>query len=153
MPSEIAIRPVAESDHEGWLPLWHGYNAFYGRSGDTALSEAVTATTWARFFDEREPVHGLVAERDGRLVGFAHYVFHRNTIMIAPTCYLQDLFTAPACRGCGIARRLTERFYAEARAAGAHSVYWHTHETNAAAMALYDKLATNTRFFVYRASL
>lgn len=153
MPSEIAIRPVSESDLEGWLPLWQGYNAFYGRSGDTALPEAVTAATWARFFDEREPVHGLVAELEGALVGLAHYLFHRNTIMIAPTCYLQDLFTAPACRGRGVARRLMEGFYAQARAAGAHSVYWHTHETNAAARALYDKLATNTHFFVYRASL
>ena len=49
--------------------------------------------TWLRFFDAYEPVHALVAESDGRLVGLAHYLFHRSTTAIEPVCYLQDLFT------------------------------------------------------------
>ena len=36
MPVSVAIRDIAPSDHEQWLPLWDGYNAFYGRSGPTA---------------------------------------------------------------------------------------------------------------------
>ncbi|MGG6494676.1 UNVERIFIED_CONTAM: GNAT family N-acetyltransferase, partial [Bacteroidetes bacterium 56_B9] len=30
------VRPILPSDHARWLPLWDGYNAFYGRSGATA---------------------------------------------------------------------------------------------------------------------
>ena len=42
MSSELIIRAVARHDHEQWLPLWDGYNAFYGRSGPTALDPEVT---------------------------------------------------------------------------------------------------------------
>ncbi|HLL09930.1 MAG TPA: GNAT family N-acetyltransferase, partial [Rubrivivax sp.] len=32
------VRRVQQGDFAGWLPLWNGYNAFYGRHGDTALA-------------------------------------------------------------------------------------------------------------------
>ena len=32
--------------------MWDGYNAFYGRSGPTALSPEITAMTWARKDEE-----------------------------------------------------------------------------------------------------
>jgi GNAT superfamily N-acetyltransferase len=106
--------------------------------------------TWSRFFDVYEPVHALVAEKDGQLLGLAHYLFHRSTIQIGPTCYLQDLFTAEAARGKGIGRALIEAVYVRAREAGCPRVYWQTHETNSPAMKLYDKVAERSGFIVYR---
>src|SRR6266851_5121823 len=106
MSNEISIRFVTPQDYERWLPLWDGYNAFYGRSGATALSPEITAMTWARFFDAYEPVHGLVAESGGELLGLTHYLFHRSTTAIEPACYLQDLFTGEAARGKGVGRAL-----------------------------------------------
>ena len=151
--SEILIRPIASSDYEPWRPLWDGYNAFYGRSGATALPEEITRTTWSRFFDENEPVHALVAERDGQLVGIAHYLLHRSMIAIEPTCYMQDLFTSPGARGQGVGRKLIEAVCERARAAGSGRVYWHTHESNATAMRLYDTVAEKSGFVVYRVNL
>lgn len=150
MPSSVRVRPIAVSDYTAWRPLWDGYNAFYGRVGATALAEAITQTTWQRFFDAYEPLHALVAEHDGELLGLAHWLFHRSTIQIAPTCYLQDLFTAPAARGFGVGRALIDAVYAAARAAGVPRVYWQTHETNATAMALYERVAERSGFVVYR---
>ncbi len=150
MDSSIAIRPIERADYPRWLPLWDGYNAFYGRSGPTALAPEITQATWSRFFDEAEPVHALVAERGAELVGIAHYLFHRSTTLLAPTCYLQDLFTAPAARGQGVGRALIEAVYARARDAGSARVYWQTHETNATARALYDQVAAWYGFIVYR---
>ena len=147
------IRSVTRDDHDQWLPLWDGYNAFYGRVGDTALDPAVTAMTWARVFDAYEPVHALVAEQDGRLLGLTHYLFHRSTTAIAPVCYLQDLFTTAEARGKGVGRALIEAVYDAARAAGASRVYWQTHETNATAMKLYDQVAEKSGFLVYRKPL
>jgi hypothetical protein len=92
----LTIRPVTKQDYDQWLPLWDGYKAFYGRSGPTALAPEITRMTWARFFDAYEPVHALVAESEGRLLGLTHYLFHRSTTAIEPSCYLQDLFTAEA---------------------------------------------------------
>jgi GNAT superfamily N-acetyltransferase len=150
MSDDLSIRPVSRLDYDQWLPLWDGYNAFYGRSGATALSPEITAMTWARFFDAYEPVRGLVAESGGQLLGLTHYLFHRSTTAIEPTCYLQDLFTAEAARGKGVGRALINRVYEQARLAGSQRVYWQTHETNLTAMQLYDKVAERSGFVVYR---
>ncbi|WP_198115147.1 GNAT family N-acetyltransferase [Massilia rhizosphaerae] len=149
MSSQLTIRPLASSDYDGWRPLWDGYNAFYQRSGPTALPEPITQATWHRFLDPAEPVHALVAEQSGRIVGLAHYLFHRSTTRLHDVCYLQDLFTAPGLRGHGIGRRLIEGVYAAARDAGSSRVYWHTQTGNAAGRALYDKVAKHLGFIVY----
>lgn len=102
----ILVRPVERMDREAWFPLWAGYNAFYGRTGPTALPAEITRVTWDRFLAADEPVHALVAERAGELIGLAHYLFHRSTITVEPTCYLKDLFTDEAARGAGVGRAL-----------------------------------------------
>ena len=106
--------------------------------------------TWQRFFDAYEPMHVLVAEQGGRLVGLVHYLLHRTTITITPNIYLQDLFTVPEVRGQGVGRALIEAVYGRARATGVKRVYWHTQEFNAPARSLYDTLARRTSFIVYR---
>lgn len=149
MAPQVVVRPIREDDFAAWLPLWNGYNAFYGRAGDTALPEEITRTTWQRFFDPREPVFALVAESDGQLVGLTHYLYHRSTTRLELTCYLQDLFTQESARGRGVGRRLIEGVYQAAKAAGIRRVYWQTHETNAAGRLLYDKVAKHVGFIVY----
>lgn len=154
MTSTFAVRPLRPDDRAGWAPLWDGYNAFYGRSGATALDPAVTETTWARFFDPAEPVFALVAaDQDGALIGLVHYLYHRSTTAIALTCYLQDLYTAEGARGRGVGRALIEEVYAAAKLAGAPRVYWLTHQTNARARALYDQVAEHGGFLVYAKAL
>ncbi|TIV67320.1 MAG: GNAT family N-acetyltransferase [Mesorhizobium sp.] len=150
MPGQLTVRSVSRQDHEQWLPLWDGYNAFYGRSGETALAGEITQMTWSRFFDAYEPVHALVAERDGKLLGLVHYLYHRSTTAIGPNCYLQDLFTSQAVRGQGVGRALIEGVCERTKAAGSGRVYWLTHETNHTAMQLYDKIGERSGFVVYR---
>ena len=145
----MIIRPVDRNDYEAWRPLWDGYNAFYGRAGETALPENITRQTWARFLDEREPVDALVAELDGKIVGLAHTIIHRSTTRLADVCYLQDLFTAPEARGQGVARALIDAAKQVAAAAGCNRLYWQTHQTNQTARALYDKVAEHQGFIVY----
>ena len=117
------------------------------------LAPEITQTTWQRFFDDTEPVHALVAERDGQLLGLVHYLFHRSTSAINLTCYLQDLYTIEAARGQSVGRSLINAVYDEAKKAGSPRVYWQTHETNHTAMQLYDKVAENSGFVVYRKML
>lgn len=150
MNDPISIRPVMKDDFPRWKPLWDGYNAFYGRVGQTALPLEITQMTWSRFFDADEPMHALVAEGSGTLLGLAHFLFHRSTIQIAPTCYLQDLFTVEDARGRGIGRTLINAVYERALVAGSPRVYWQTHETNRVAMQLYDRVAEKSGFVVYR---
>ena len=151
--TDTLVRPIARDDYAAWRPLWDGYNAFYKRSGPTALPEEITAATWSRFFDAYEPVFALVAEQGGTLVGLVHFLYHRSTTQLAPVCYLQDLFTAESVRGGGVGRALIEGVYERARAAGIKRVYWQTHETNATAMRLYDRVADKSGFLVYTKNL
>ncbi len=59
MITNLIIRPLELRDYIQWIPLWLGYNAFYGRFGSTALDPEITRITWDRFFDESEPVHAF----------------------------------------------------------------------------------------------
>lgn len=142
-------RPIRREDYPQWRPLWEGYNAFYGRSGPTALDERVTAQTWQRFFDAAEAMHAHVAELDGSIVGIVHFLFHRSTSRLVDVCYLQDLFTAEACRGQGVGRALIQSVLGAAKEAGSSRVYWTTQTTNVAGRALYDKMAEHRGFIVY----
>ncbi|MGC7402619.1 N-acetyltransferase family protein [Pandoraea pneumonica] len=153
MSESLVVRDVVPSDFEAWLPLWNGYNEFYGRVGATALPKEITEITWKRFFDGYEPMHAMVAELDGQILGLVHFLYHRHTTMAGPICYLQDLFTVQAARGKGVGRALIEAVYAEAKKAGSERVYWQTHETNETAMRLYDQVATKSGFVVYRKAL
>lgn len=149
MSEQISTHPIRIEDYDQWRRLWEGYNAFYGRSGETALPDQITATTWARFHDPNEPVHASVAEIDGRIVGLVHYLFHRSTTRLNSVCYLQDLFTEPSVRGKGVGRRLIQLVYENARSAGSSRVYWQTQTTNQAGRMLYDKVAEHVGFIVY----
>ncbi|MEK6424584.1 MAG: GNAT family N-acetyltransferase [Burkholderia gladioli] len=153
MRASPTIRYATPDDFAAWLPLWDGYNAFYGRSGDTALPREITELTWRRFFDGYEPMHAMVAELDGAIVGLVHFLYHRHTTMAGPICYLQDLFTLDSVRGKGIGRALIEAVYVQAKKDGAERVYWQTQETNVTAMKLYDQVANKSGFLVYRHAL
>ncbi|HMO58871.1 MAG TPA: GNAT family N-acetyltransferase [Roseiflexaceae bacterium] len=148
MPAD-AIRLLVPHDYTAWEPLWQGYQTFY----HVDLGPEVTSLTWQRFHDPAEPMFALGAFDGETLVGFSHYLFHRTCWAIGPTCYLQDLFTAPAARGQGVGRALIEAVAAAARTAGAARLYWLTHESNTTAMRLYDRVAVRSGFVQYRHNL
>ena len=151
MTSDVIVRAAAVSDFDEWLRLWDGYNEFYGRVGDARLPQALTEMTWARFFDENEPMYALVAEADGAVIGMTHYLFHRSTTSFAPVCYLQDLFTSPDARRNGVGTRLIGAVLRKAKEAGSLRLYWQTHEDNETARRLYDKIGERSGFLIYRA--
>lgn len=142
----MRIRTAERRDFDQWLPLWKAYQAFY----KVDIADAVTALTWSRFHDPAEPMHCAVAEIDGKLVGLVHYLFHRSCWTRGDYCYLQDLFTAPERRGSGVGRALIEHVCARAAELGAARVWWLTHESNAQAMLLYDRVAERSGFVQYR---
>jgi GNAT superfamily N-acetyltransferase len=142
----ITIRPLVPADHDAWEPLWKGYLTFY----KTSLPPEQFDLTWSRFHDPAEPMHALGAFDGETMLGIVHYIYHRTCWTPGPTCYLQDLFTVDAARGKGVGRALIEAVYVAAKIAGASRVYWQTHETNATAMVLYNKVAERSGFIVYR---
>ena len=146
MSADIVIRPLARDERAAWEPLWQGYQTFY----EVALTDETSDVAWARLHDPAEPMHILGAYVDGKLVGIAHYLFHRSFWSIGDYCYLQDLFVAKEARNLGAGRALIATVEREARAAGASRIYWLTQETNTSARALYDQVADRSGFIQYR---
>lgn len=143
----LAVRPLRKEDAAEWRRLWTGYLEFY----ESTVPPEVYETTFARLLgDDPQDYHALVAEAEGRLVGLAHYLFHRHCWRIENVCYLQDLFADPAHRGRGVGRALIEAVYAAADAQGAPQVYWTTQEGNATARRLYDRIGRLTPFIKYQ---
>lgn len=140
------LRDLTAADRRAWDRLWAGYLAFYGAS----IADDVSNATFERLLDPAQPLFALVAEQDGAVIGIVHCVLHATTWSTSPYCYLSDLFVDPDVRGSGAGRALIEAVYSRAESLGAARVYWLTHESNATARALYDKVAQNLGFIQYR---
>lgn len=140
------LRAFAPEHFDLWYPLWRGYQAFYR----VDIADSVTRLTWERLLDPVEPMHGELAFVGDAAVGMVHFIEHRSCWTSGNYIYLQDLFVAPPLRGQGLGRALIEHVYAQATARGCARVYWLTHETNAAAMHLYDRIADRSGFLQYR---
>lgn len=145
----LSIRPLEPADRAAWEPLFVGYLAFYKRE----MPAEVMAECWRRFMDKAHVVEAHGAFEDEKLLGIVHFFPHANSSLLQDICYLQDLFTVPEARGKGVGRALIEHVYAIARERGWARVYWHTHETNAEAQVLYNKVAERSGFIVYRHNL
>jgi GNAT superfamily N-acetyltransferase len=144
-----SIRPLLPGDYEKWLELWERYQVFY----QTSIPAEVSRESFRRMLDPAEPTFGALAFHGESAIGMVNWIFHRSNWTIGDYCYLQDLYVNKQCRGTGIGRLLIEHVYAEARKAGSPVVYWLTHETNAAARLLYDRIAAHYGFIKYRKDL
>ncbi|MBD0704856.1 MULTISPECIES: GNAT family N-acetyltransferase [Pseudomonas] len=147
--SHPQIRLVSADDHAAWLPLWQAYLRFY----NTELPQAVSQSTWQRLLDDREPTHGALAWNGDTAVGLVHFIYHRSNWSIENSCYLQDLLVSEHSRGTGVGRQLIEFVYTTAKADGCCKVHWLTHETNATAIQLYERIAERPGYIQFRKAL
>ncbi|MBO1540656.1 GNAT family N-acetyltransferase [Pseudomonas sp. OA65] len=147
--SLLEIRRVSADDHAAWLPLWQAYLRFY----KTELPDMVSQSTWQRLLDGSEPTHAALAWNGDTAVGLVHFIYHRSNWSIENSCYLQDLLVTEQSRGTGVGRQLIEFVYATAKADGCCKVHWLTHETNATAIQLYERIAERPGYIQFRKAL
>ena len=140
------IRPLAKVDYVEWRKLWIAYLDFY----ETSLSDEVIEATFSKLIDNNQlRQNALVAEGKDGLAGLVHYIFHPHNWKIEDVCYLQDLYVEPQNRGKKIGQLLIENVYQAADNSGSRTVYWLTHELNASARKLYDRMADLAPFVQY----
>jgi GNAT superfamily N-acetyltransferase len=142
-----SLRDPRPADETLWRELWSGYNAFY----EAIVPEPVTARTWQRILDPASPVFSRIATVGDDVAGFSISVLHEGTWVIAPICYLEDLFVAPRFRGHGLGRMLIADLVDRGKAAGWSRLYWHTRDSNPARR-LYDEFTKADDFVRYRLS-
>ena len=143
----ITVGKLEPSDRATWETLFRGYIEFYQREEPSEMYDRA----W-REFQADTRIHALGARLDGKLVGITHFFDHPSTSG-PDVCYLQDLFTAREARGQGVARALIGAVADWAGERRCARVYWHTHESNVMARALYDKVAVNNGFIRYQIDL
>lgn len=151
MPATTVRAPIL-TDWTEWHRMWSANCAHFGVS----MSQAHDRELWRRIMDPEHPVGALVcgtSDRDGTLLGLAHYVLHPHTFSSKMVCYLEDLWVEPSARRVGIGQTLVGVLVARAREQDWRRLYWHTQTDNMAARALYDRIARATNYIRYDIAL
>lgn len=146
MSGNLIIRDARPADEAGWRKLWAAYIDFY----QVTVTEAITASTWAKALNPDNAIFMRVAERQGRVVGFALCLTHEGTWILGRDCYLEDLFVDASERGKGVGRALLDDLVALSKQNGWQRLYWHTAETNETARKLYDSYVKSDGHVRYR---
>ena len=137
-PSDgVALRPAMRGDVPTILGLIRGI-AEYERLAHEV--EATEPLLHEHGFGPRRVFEAILAERDGRPVGFALYFFTFSTFKGRPTLYLEDLFVVPAERRAGIGSRLLARLAQIAVERKCGRMEWSVLDWNTPARDLYFKL-------------
>lgn len=85
-------------------------------------------------------IHVLMAEVDGRAVGYAIYLFTYSSFLARPTLYLEDLFVLPEHRRGGIGTLFFEALRRAARREQCGRMEWVVLDWNEPALRFYRKL-------------
>ena len=134
MQAELRIVRADTQRLEEALHLFEGYLGFYGREPAPGAAR--------RFIGERlERCDSviLLAEVDGRAVGFAQLYPAFASLSLAPSWILNDLFVEPSARGAGVGEALMRAVRTHAQATGAAEVFLQTARDNEVAQALYRR--------------
>jgi GNAT superfamily N-acetyltransferase len=103
-------------------------------------------------FGARPYAETIIAELDGKPVGFALFFHNFSTFLAQPGIYLEDLFVEPEHRGAGIGRALLERLAQIAVERECGRLEWAVLDWNKDAIGFYERLGAtpNDEWTVYR---
>ncbi|MBN8649207.1 MAG: GNAT family N-acetyltransferase [Caulobacterales bacterium] len=166
----MLVVSLTNTHYSHWLPLWRGYLEFYQED----LPQEITEITFKRLCDHAEKnMGGFIAfegekafpkkceavfgqetrKKENRAIGLVHYVVHRCTWSDKDVCYLEDLYVDPNVRGGGVGRALINKVADFARENDLRHVYWQTNKANERSQILYEKMAGESEFIVYKLKL
>ncbi len=96
-------------------------------------------------FGEPRRAEALIAEQDGRPVGFAVWYYSYSTFLGRPSLYVEDVFVEPVARGRGIGRAIFAHLAARALAQGCGRMEWSVLDWNAPSIAFYRSIGARPR--------
>jgi aminoglycoside 6'-N-acetyltransferase I len=145
----MTIREIVESDRHEWVRMRHAL-----WPGSLSDHEAETQ----QYFSERSQVPTvLVAEADGRLVGFLELDYRKYApgCRSSPVPFIEGWYVEPAWQRQGIGRALVEAAEGRARAMGHHEIASDTEVENADSLAAHQALGYEVveRVVCFRRSL
>ena len=138
MVDAVTIRPSESSDATEVAALVEALNVHVG-APSCAFTEEHSLRDGVgpyRAFDS------LVAELDGRIVGYAFFHSSYDTESAVRGAYLIDLYVEDGIRKHGIGRALLAEVARATREAGGSVVWWLMHARNEVAAGFYRRLST-----------
>lgn len=98
----VVIRFAEESDTKLILQFIRELAEYEKMEKDVTATEEILCDSLFR----RKAAETVVAEKDGRPVGFALFFHNFSTFLGKPGIYLEDLFVRPEARGLGVGKAL-----------------------------------------------
>ncbi len=143
------FRAAELADVHAIAELIRGLARFERLEDQVTMTEDMLETA---LFGPRPYAETLIAEEDGRPVGFALFFHNFSTFLAKPGIYLEDLYVIESHRGKGIGRSLLARLAAVAVERGCGRLEWAVLDWNADAIGFYERLGAkpNTDWTVYR---
>jgi GNAT superfamily N-acetyltransferase len=143
------LRSATRADVPVIAELIRGLARFEKLEQEVVMTEELLATG---LFGERPYAEVVLAEDDGRPVGFALFFHNFSTFLGRPGIYLEDLFVLPEQRGQGIGRQLLAHLARLAVERRCGRLEWAVLDWNRDAIAFYERLGArpNSDWTVYR---
>jgi GNAT superfamily N-acetyltransferase len=130
----MKIRPYGKRDAKDLASLVRALARY------EKLTPPSPAATRRLVRDVGRRIRVLMAEVDGKAVGYAIYLFTYSSFLARPTLYLEDLFVLPEHRRLGLGGAFFKSLLAEARREGCGRMEWVVLDWNTPAHRFYRKL-------------
>jgi ribosomal protein S18 acetylase RimI-like enzyme len=140
MTDTVRIRTITAADAEAVARMWNDFARYLRELGDTDEQNFGVDAFLRDGFGPDPAFSGIIAERDGRAVGYLLYHFGYDTDQAMRVLHIVDLWVDPAARRGGIGRALMHEAAARCRAKGGRALVWAVFEPNRLAADFYTGL-------------
>ena len=130
----MTIRPYQKRDAKALVGLVQALARY------EKLKPLTSAAARRLVGDIGKRIRVLMAEVDGKAVGYAIYLFTYSSFLARPTLYLEDVFVHPDFRRLGIGGRFFGELHREARRERCGRMEWVVLDWNTPAQRFYRKL-------------
>ena len=145
----ISIRPATPNDVPTVAFLIRALSQYEKLEHEVTMTEDRLRAT---MFGRRPYAEALLAEDDGKPVGFALFFHNYSTFLAQPGLYLEDLYVPESHRGKGIGKSLLVQLAKIAVERNCGRLEWAVLDWNVDAIGFYEKLGAkpNSEWTVYR---
>ena len=145
----ISIRPATPNDVPTVAFLIRALSQYEKLEHEVTMTEDRLRAT---MFGPRPYAEALLAEDDGKPVGFALFFHNYSTFLAQPGLYLEDLYVPESHRGKGIGKSLLVQLAKIAVERNCGRLEWAVLDWNVDAIGFYEKLGAkpNSEWTVYR---